>query len=215
MELADWWERFARAGHDERAAMLEPETDGPARKRRRRRRKHPRVPPKGPRASENHPGSLAFVALGANLGAAAETLRSAASSLDHLPETRVVARSSIYRTAPIGVGEQPDYFNSVVQLETCLDPRSLLDALLATEAEHGRVRLLPMAARTLDLDLLLYDQLTIDEPDLRVPHPRMHLRAFVLHPLHEIAPDLYIPGHGLLGELLAQVADQRISKLPG
>ena len=161
------------------------------------------------------PGSLAFVALGANLGAAAETLRSAASSLDHLPETRVVARSSIYRTAPIGVGEQPDYFNSVVQLETCLDPRSLLDALLATEAKHGRVRLLPMAARTLDLDLLLYDQLTIDEPDLRVPHPRMHLRAFVLHPLHEIAPDLYIPGHGLLGELLAQVADQRISKLPG
>ena len=72
-----------------------------------------------------------------------------------------------------------------------------------------------MAARTLDLDLLLYDQLTIDEPDLKVPHPRMHLRAFVLHPLHEIAPDLNIPGHGLLGELLARVADQRISKLPG
>ena len=158
--------------------------------------------------------SRAYVALGANLGQPVISLQSAFDSLSRLDKTSLLNRSSIYRTAPIGVSDgQPDYYNAVVALDTALSPQELLAALLKTETDHGRVRPAQLAARTLDLDLLMYDERVIDETGLTVPHPRMHLRAFVLHPLHEIAPGLVIPGRGPVADLLRSVSDQRIAKI--
>ncbi|TAH47626.1 MAG: 2-amino-4-hydroxy-6-hydroxymethyldihydropteridine diphosphokinase [Betaproteobacteria bacterium] len=156
----------------------------------------------------------AYIAFGANLGDPAEAFRLALERVAALPATRVAARSSLYRTAPVGVGEDhPDYLNAVIAVDTGLAPRALLDALLTIEHEGGRTRPAHLAPRTMDLDLLLYGDAVIDEPGLLVPHPRMHQRAFVLQPLAEIAPDLTIPGHGAVRALLAGVGDQAISRL--
>lgn len=156
----------------------------------------------------------AFVALGANLAEPASQLRAAAAALDRLPGSRLLAMSSLYRTAPIGVGEQPDYINAVAQIGTELPASDLLTALLAIEAEFGRCRAVALSPRTLDLDLLLYDEAQIELPGLIVPHPRMHLRAFVLVPLLEIAPTAAIPGRGSAADWLPGVADQAIERLP-
>ncbi|NMG43649.1 2-amino-4-hydroxy-6-hydroxymethyldihydropteridine diphosphokinase [Aromatoleum toluvorans] len=165
-------------------------------------------PPPGPGAVR------AFIALGANLGDAAAALESAFAALDALADTRLVARSSLYRTAPIGVTGHPDYLNAVAAVDTTLGAKQLLDTLLALEAQHGRTRETELAPRTLDLDLLLYGDATISQPGLEIPHPRMHLRAFVLVPLAEIAPDTVIPGRGIAAELLDGIRDQRIERLP-
>ncbi len=160
------------------------------------------------------PGAIrAFVAFGANLGDPAEAFALAQERLDALPGTRVVAQSALYRSAPIGVEGQPDYINAVIALDTTMAPRALLDMLLAIEHEGGRTRAFHMAPRTMDLDLLLYGEHVIDEPGLQVPHPRMHLRAFTLLPLAEIAPDTQIPGIGKVAELLPTVADQAIERI--
>jgi 2-amino-4-hydroxy-6-hydroxymethyldihydropteridine diphosphokinase len=155
----------------------------------------------------------AYVALGANLGEPLRAVNRGFESLADLPGCRLVARSSLYRSAPVGVGPQPDFINAVAALDTRLGPRALLDALLAVEAHHGRTRHVPLAARTLDLDLLLHGETVVDEPQLQLPHPRMHLRAFVLLPLAEIAPELVIPGLGPVAGLLPAVADQVIVRL--
>ena len=155
----------------------------------------------------------AFVGLGANLGEPQAQVRSAAAALATLPRTHLVALSPLYRSTPVGVGAQPDFVNAVAQIETGLEPRPLLEALLALEARFGRTRETSGAARTLDLDLLLYAGRVIDEPGLVVPHPRMHTRAFVLAPLAELAPALSIPGRGAVGSLLAACEDQVIEKL--
>jgi 2-amino-4-hydroxy-6-hydroxymethyldihydropteridine diphosphokinase len=133
--------------------------------------------------------------------------------LEALSGTRVRRRSSLYRTAPVGEPDQPDFINAVVQIETTLDPLELLAGLLAIERRHGRVRNSRNAPRTLDLDLLLYDDRTMDAPGLQLPHPRMHERAFVLLPLAEIAPDLSIPGRGLVAALVRAVAQQRVVRV--
>ena len=156
----------------------------------------------------------AHVAFGANLGDPPAAFALALQRLNALPATRVVAHSSLYRTAAIGVGEQPDYLNAVIALDTALGARALLDALLAIEQEGGRTRAYHQAPRTMDLDLLLYGMAVIDEPGLQVPHPRMHQRAFVLQPLAEIAPGTQIPGQGAVLTLLPRVADQSIARLP-
>jgi 2-amino-4-hydroxy-6-hydroxymethyldihydropteridine diphosphokinase len=130
-----------------------------------------------------------FVGLGANLGDAAATVLAAIHALSALPDTTCVARSSLYRTAPIDA-QGADYINAVAQLQTGLSPAALLEELQAIEARFGRERPYRNAPRTLDLDLLLYGQRRIVTPLLTVPHPRMHERAFVLAPLAEIAPDL-------------------------
>jgi 2-amino-4-hydroxy-6-hydroxymethyldihydropteridine diphosphokinase len=155
----------------------------------------------------------AFVGLGANLGDPAAQLAAALEAIGRVPNTRMVKTSSLYRTAPIGYATQPDFVNAVAQIETELAPADLLRALQAIEADAGRARTFPNAPRTLDLDLLLYDGLTIRERGLEVPHPRMHERAFVLAPLAEIAPDIEIPGQGRASVLLAGIANQRIEKL--
>jgi 2-amino-4-hydroxy-6-hydroxymethyldihydropteridine diphosphokinase len=133
-----------------------------------------------------------FVGLGSNLGDALANVRAALAALDELPGTRCVARSSLYRSAPVDA-HGADYVNAVAQLDTRLPPVALLDELHALEDRFERRRPYLNAPRTLDLDLLLYGQRHIETPTLRLPHPRMHERAFVLVPLAEIAPDLALP----------------------
>ena len=159
------------------------------------------------------PAHTAYIALGANLGDPTVQIHDAVEALAGLPHSRLLRASSLYRTAPIGVHGQPDFINAVVALETSLAPEALLDALLAIEANFGRRRDYPNAPRTLDLDLLLYGDRTIDTPALKLPHPRMHLRAFVIAPLLEIAPDCRIPGRGAAAAWLPAVRMQKIERI--
>ena len=135
------------------------------------------------------PEVTAYVALGANLGDAAQTLGDALQTLSRTTGIRLVAASALYRTAPID-SSGPDYLNAVAEVATTLTAPALLTALQAIETAAGRERPYRNAPRTLDLDLLLYGSARIDSPELTVPHPRMWERAFVLVPLAEIAPDL-------------------------
>lgn len=151
----------------------------------------------------------AHVGLGANLGDALASLDLAFQELSKLPDTRLVARSSTYRSAPVDAGG-PDYFNAVAALDTGLPALLLLRHLLAIENRHGRERSFRNAPRTLDLDLLDWGDLTLSTTELTLPHPRAHQRAFVLHPWLEIAPGVELPGLGSLAGFLDSVRDQRI-----
>lgn len=157
--------------------------------------------------------NTAYIALGANIGDPVATVRAAFAALAGLPASRVLRASSLYRTAPVGLRHQPDFINAVAALGTTLEPEPLLDALLAIEANFGRRRQARNGPRTLDLDLLLYGQRTVVSPRLLLPHPRLHLRAFVLTPLAEIAPDLALPGRGNVGAWLPAVANQHVERL--
>lgn len=154
----------------------------------------------------------AWIGLGANLGDARATLREAFAALAALPRSRLHARSSIYRSAPVDAAG-PDFLNAVAALDTGLDADELLAHLLAIERRHGRARPYRNAPRTLDLDLLLYGGVQLDSPGLTLPHPRLHERAFVLAPLAEIEPTLEIPGHGPIATLLEHVRGQRIERI--
>jgi len=147
-------------------------------------------------------GERVFVGLGANLGDALATVRAAFDALDAQPGMRCVARSSLYRSAPIGASG-PDYINAVAELRTTLAPEALLAALQAIEARFGRERPYPNAPRTLDLDLLRYGDRRVATPTLTLPHPRAAERAFVIEPLREIAPELAPPA----------VSGQRIERI--
>lgn len=147
----------------------------------------------------------AFVALGSNLDEPRSQILRAMDALAELPETRLRARSRLYASPPMDGTEQPDYVNAVAWLETELAPRTLLDALLGIEQAHGRSRGQRWAARTLDLDLLLYSHDVINEPGLRIPHPGLTTRAFVLYPLAELVPQMEVPGAGPLLALCARV----------
>ena len=155
----------------------------------------------------------AFVGIGANLGDPVAQVRAGVAALAALPHTRLVAASSLYRTAPVGYTPQADFVNAAALLETALAPRALLDHMLAIEAGAGRERRFKDAPRTLDLDLLLYGGETIDEPGLALPHPRLHERAFALAPIVELDPDCVIPGRGLAREWLARTGAQRVERL--
>jgi 2-amino-4-hydroxy-6-hydroxymethyldihydropteridine diphosphokinase len=157
--------------------------------------------------------ATAYVALGSNLQDPAAHVRTGIEELAMLPDTRLARVSSLYRSAPVGYLDQPDFTNAVAQIETALTPRTLLDHLLAIERRYGRVRDFPNAPRTLDLDILLYDECIVQEPGLTIPHPRMHERAFVLFPLAEIAHDAVIPGRGRADELLARIDAGGVVKL--
>jgi 2-amino-4-hydroxy-6-hydroxymethyldihydropteridine diphosphokinase len=150
--------------------------------------------------------SRAYVGLGANLGNRAQTIRAALERLGRLPGVEVVAVSSLLETDPVGLEAQPRFLNAAAELETELPPRALLDALLAVERGLGRTREGPrFGPRTIDLDLLLYDDLVVDEPGLTVPHPRLHERRFVLEPLAELDPGLVVPERGPLEALLSKL----------
>ncbi len=157
--------------------------------------------------------TTAYVALGANIGEPTATVLSAFAALAGLPESRVLGSSSLYRTTPVGLRNQPDFINAAAALETALSAEALLDALLDLEVRFGRHRRDRNGPRTLDLDLLLYNDSEINLPRLTVPHPRLHLRAFVLQPLAEIAPGLAIPGRGSVAAWLPAVANQGIARL--
>ncbi len=154
-----------------------------------------------------------YVALGANLQRPDEQIRAGFEELAMLPNTRLDAVSSLYRSAPVGHLDQPDFINAVAAIGTTLSPRALLEALLEIEVRYGRVRDFPNAPRTLDLDIILYAGEEVDEPGLTIPHPRMHERAFVLIPLAEIAPDATIPRRGRLRDLVAAVDAASVEKI--
>lgn len=147
----------------------------------------------------------AAVALGSNLDDPRSQVSRGFEALQALPRTRVLARSGLHRTEPVGLADQPDFINACALIDTELAPRELLQALLAVEARHGRVRGVPNGPRALDLDIVLYGDRVIDEPGLKVPHPRAHERAFVLAPLVEAWPEAMIPGHGSARECLARI----------
>jgi len=155
----------------------------------------------------------AYIGLGANLGDARATLAAAFNALEALPESELMQRSSIYRSAPID-SSGPDYLNAVVRLRTALAPHELLAQLQSIERSHGRERPYRNAPRTLDLDLLLYGEQHIETATLVVPHPRAHERAFVLAPLAELAPGLIIPERGPVADLLSASTAQRVDRLP-
>jgi 2-amino-4-hydroxy-6-hydroxymethyldihydropteridine diphosphokinase len=161
----------------------------------------------------SNPPVRAFIGLGGNLGDAQATLESAVRLLAKLPHTVLRRRSSCYRSAPVQASG-PDFVNAVVEVETALSPHELMARLQAIERTHGRERSYRNAPRTLDLDLLLYGDRCVETPALTVPHPRLHERAFVLAPLAELWPDGIVPGRGPIAELLSQVADQSITRLP-
>lgn len=146
----------------------------------------------------------AYVAVGSNLGDREGTIRAAVEALDAEPDVEVVARSSLIETDPVGNLDQPRFLNGALALETTLEPRALLDLLLAVERRFGRERegAPPQGPRTLDLDLLLYEDRALDEPGLTIPHPRLHERAFVLGPLAELDMALEVPGKGDIQSLL-------------
>jgi 2-amino-4-hydroxy-6-hydroxymethyldihydropteridine diphosphokinase len=154
-----------------------------------------------------------FIGLGANLGDAAATVAGALQALAGLPGTRLVARSSLYRSAPVDA-QGPAFVNAVAELATTLDPAALLQAMHGIEQAHGRERPYRNAPRTLDLDLLLYGERVIDQPGLQLPHPRLHERAFVLLPLAELAPGLVHPQLGPLTPWRDKCAGQELERLP-
>jgi 2-amino-4-hydroxy-6-hydroxymethyldihydropteridine diphosphokinase len=149
--------------------------------------------------------TIAYVGIGSNLEDPRAQVLEALEELDRLPHTRLVKRSSLYRSAPLGHAAQPDFVNAVAQLETGLSAERLLAEMQKVEESHGRKRSFANAPRTLDLDVLLYGNLALDLPGLKIPHPRMHERAFVLKPLLEISPEL--------GFDLEACADQRIERI--
>lgn len=154
-----------------------------------------------------------FIGLGSNLEDPRSQLERAFTELEGLPETRLIARSSMYRSAPMGYQEQPEFVNAVAEIETALSPQSLLQCLLRIEHRHGRERTFRNAPRTLDLDILLYGDVQLHEHGLTIPHPQMHLRPFVLQPLLEIAPDTGIPGIGKAEDAFEKYRDKMLEMI--
>jgi 2-amino-4-hydroxy-6-hydroxymethyldihydropteridine diphosphokinase len=157
--------------------------------------------------------TLAYVGLGANLEEPRRQVEAALGELGAIPRTRLRKASSLYRSAPVGYAQQPDFVNAVAELDTGLDAATLLGELQAIEARHGRARSFANAPRTLDLDLLLFGDEVLSGRDLTLPHPRMHERAFVLKPLLEIAPGIRIPGRGRAEDALRSCRDQDLRRI--
>ena len=160
----------------------------------------------------DRPVQRAYIGVGANLGDARATVCAALAALATLADSRLVLASALYRSAPVdAVG--PDFINAVAALDTAMAPLALLAALQAIEQQFGRLRPYRNAPRTLDLDLLLHGDAVLQTPELTLPHPRLHRRAFVLRPLLQIAPTLAAPGLGRLADWLPACADQGIDPL--
>lgn len=158
--------------------------------------------------------SQAVIALGSNLDQPVQQVEAALQAIADLPGVRLLARSSCYRTAPVGYADQPDFINAVCQVETTLSPQDLLTALLQVEQAFGRVRTFRNAPRVLDLDLLLVAGVRLDTEFLTLPHPRMHERAFVMLPLAEMAPDTLVGGHGRAADIAATLDATGVQRLP-
>jgi 2-amino-4-hydroxy-6-hydroxymethyldihydropteridine diphosphokinase len=146
-----------------------------------------------------------FIGIGSNLGDRERLIQQALSLLGVQDGVEVVAVSAIRETEPVAVVDQPRFLNAAAKLETELSAREVLDQLLAVEQKLGRVRVERYGPRTIDLDLLVYGDEVVDEPGLRVPHPRLHERRFVLEPLNDLDPGLVVPGLGEVRALLAKL----------
>lgn len=153
-----------------------------------------------------------FLGLGSNLGDREANIREALDRLSRDEHVTIKRLSSIYETAPQGRFDQPDFLNAVVLIETDLDPIDLLDMILLTESEIGRVRAEHWGPRLIDIDILLFDNVVMNATDLTIPHPRMMERAFVMVPLAEIAPDLRLPGGKTTSEMAEQLAGQGVRR---
>ena len=147
----------------------------------------------------------AVSALGSNMDEPERQVSRAFDEIAAMPQTKLVAKSRLHRTKPVGYADQPDFVNACALVETGLQPRALLDNLLDLEKRHGRERSIRNGPRTLDLDIVLYGETIVDEPGLVIPHARAHERAFVLEPLVEVWPDATIPGKGMARELLRKL----------
>ena len=156
---------------------------------------------------------VAFIGLGSNLEDPPSQLQSALAAIERLPGTRLLGQSALYRGAPLGYPDQPDFVNAVAKIATELTPQALLQALLQIEHSHGRERTFRNAPRTLERDILLYGDVQLHEHGLTIPHPQMHLRAFVLQPLLEIAPDASIPGIGRADAAQLKCQNQILERL--
>lgn len=154
----------------------------------------------------------AFIALGSNLNNPQAQIEQALHTIANTPKIKLIKASSLYKTVPIGYDNQPDFMNAVAEIETELTPLALLHAMLDIENQHGRERPFPNAPRVLDLDVLLYENFVINTPELTIPHPRMHLRGFVMLPLAEIAPKINIGNHGYADVVAAKCDNQGVSK---
>lgn len=157
--------------------------------------------------------SRAYIALGSNLAQPISQVLQAFEELKQLPGSHLIRQSSLYCSAPMERTDQPDFINAVACIDTTLTPHELLDALLEIERRHGRTRESLNAPRTLDLDVLLFDDRQYRDEKLIIPHPRMANRAFVLQPLAEIAPDCIIPGQGSIAHLLSFCLDQKLERI--
>ena len=156
----------------------------------------------------------AFIGIGSNLNQPVDQVTRAIEELGNIPKSRCIDFSSLYCGPPLGPQNQPNYVNAVARLQTRLEPLALLEALFEIENDHMRVRTEQRwGARTLDLDILLYGDRRISGSRLTVPHPRLHERAFVLYPLAELAPQILIPGHGVIGDLIAQCPQGGLRRL--
>lgn len=155
----------------------------------------------------------AFIALGSNLKNPHAQVEQALQTIASTENIKLIKASSLYKTAPVGYDNQPDFINAVAEIETTLSPLELLHVLFDIENQHGRERPFPNAPRVLDLDVLLYENIVINTPELTLPHPRMHTRGFVMLPLAEIAPKINIGQYGHADDLAAKCDNQGVSKL--
>ena len=153
-----------------------------------------------------------MLALGSNLGERRDTLQGAVDAIEGIDGVRVVAASPVYETVPVGGPRQPDYLNAVLLVTTSLPSRELLDRLHEVEAAFDRVRLVRWGPRTLDIDIITVAGERSDDPELTLPHPRAHERAFVLAPWHDADPDAVLPGHGAVADLLASAGQAGIRR---
>jgi len=145
----------------------------------------------------------AYIGLGSNLGEPAKQLQQALDSLANIKQIKHIASSPWYRSTAVGPGNQPDYINAVASLKTCLSPHALLEAMQAIENQQGRIRDIRWGARTLDLDLLLYADITLHSDTLILPHPEISHRGFVLKPLHDLNPSIHLPDGASVAQLLS------------
>lgn len=153
--------------------------------------------------------SAVFIGLGSNVGNRNDNLKKAVEMLESHSRIKVIKRSSIYETAPVGYVNQPDFLNAVVKIETALSPRELIKVTKGVEEELKRKRKTKWGPRTIDLDILIYDDVVMDEPHLKLPHPEIVNRAFVLVPLYEIAAELALPGGKKIKDLLNGIKDEQ------
>ena len=157
--------------------------------------------------------TIAFLGLGSNLDCPYDQLTNAIREIDAIPGTSLIQTSSYYKSRPVGPQNQPDFLNAVVSIDTGLSAVELLDYLQDIEMQHGRKRNIRWGARTLDLDILLYDSEIINTTRLIIPHPEIYKRAFVIQPLFEIAPALEIPGQGSLKTIMQYIDNDNVKKI--